>query len=798
MDRSKRRTVKGMTALGALGGVPLPAAARATAAAPDEAPADWLDAYAPSWTSQSANAGASMPCGAHDIGLNVWAEGGALLFYVQQSGAFDETNSYLKLGRVRLTLDPPPPAGAPFLQTLRLADGETLVRFGAVEIALWVDVEQPVIHLRVDSPEPVRIVATYENWRQRDRDYTPDEMSMHRAYDDGAPVVPRQFADTVGFAAGGVLAHHRNRDADTVFDLMFEQQGLAAHKAGCFNPLANLTFGLLMGGPRLVPEGQTSGRYASTDFTGWSLASRARARRHALSIACRTEQDASLDDWRAGIARLHRTAAPPDRSRTRSRAWWRAFWNRSHIVVQPGPPRPDSLPWRIGRNYQLFRHQLGTNARGRWPTKFNGGNFTTDPEYIDPAKRMTPDFRAWGGGEFTAQNQRLVHWPMLKSGDSDLMTPQLDFYRRIQATAELRTRTYWGHRGACFVEQIENFGLACGREWGWHRAWDHAVANLPGIQDNPFVDYLWDTVLEFCLMMLETVRFTGAERPGDLGFIDSCLTFFDEHYRREQRRIAGRELDPDGHLVFYPGTACETYKNAVNSTVTIAGLDAVLCALLALPDRMVGPALRQRFAAMRASLPPIALRELNGHRVIAPANLWDRIQNVEIPQLYPVFPYGQYGVGRPDLQLARDTWHHGVDTEAQRGIVSWHQDPIFCARLGLTDEAATLVGRKLDDAPRRYPTFWGPGHDWAPDHNWGGSGMIALQEMLMQTPGEAIHLFPAWPRDWDVDFRLHAPGRTVVEARLADGRLTRLSVEPPAQASRIVLPDWLAGQASPA
>jgi hypothetical protein len=63
--------------------------------------------------------------------------------------------------------------------------------------------------------------------------------------------------------------------------------------------------------------------------------------------------------------------------------------------------------------------------------------------------------------------------------------------------------------------------------------------------------------------------------------------------------------------------------------------------------------------------------------------------------------------------------------------------------------------------------------------------------MLMQTPGDAIFLFPAWPPDWDVNFRLHAPHRTRVEATLRAGELVALSVEPPAGRTRIVLPNWV-------
>jgi hypothetical protein len=68
--------------------------------------------------------------------------------------------------------------------------------------------------------------------------------------------------------------------------------------------------------------------------------------------------------------------------------------------------------------------------------------------------------------------------------------------------------------------------------------------------------------------------------------------------------------------------------------------------------------------------------------------------------------------------------------------------------------------------------------------------MIGLQEIVMQTVGDAILLFPAWPRDWDVDFRLHAPNRTIVKAELRGGRIIRAETFPFSQRARLVLPDW--------
>ena len=63
-----------------------------------------IDQYNLHWNSQSLNSGESMPCGGGDIGLNVWVENDELLFYLLRSGTFDEHNTLLKLGRVRVKL----------------------------------------------------------------------------------------------------------------------------------------------------------------------------------------------------------------------------------------------------------------------------------------------------------------------------------------------------------------------------------------------------------------------------------------------------------------------------------------------------------------------------------------------------------------------------------------------------------------------------------------------------------------------------------------------------------------------
>ena len=46
-----------------------------------------------------------------------------------------------------------------------------------------------------------------------------------------------------------------------------------------------------------------------------------------------------------------------------------------------------------------------------------------------------------------------------------------------------------------------------------------------------------------------------------------------------------------------------------------------------------------------SKIPDIPLQVINGDTCIAPAVSWERIQNTETPQLYPVFPWRIYLMG---------------------------------------------------------------------------------------------------------------------------------------------------------
>jgi alpha-L-fucosidase 2 len=69
----------------------------------------------------------------------------------------------------------------------------------------------------------------------------------------------------------------------------------------------------------------------------------------------------------------------------------------------------------------------------------------------------------------------------------------------------------------------------------------------------------------------------------------------------------------------------------------------------------------------------------------------------------------------------------------------------------------------------------------------GGSGMITLELMIMQTDGKRIQLLPAWPKDWTADFKLHAPYNTIVEGHVQHGKISRLKVTPETRAKDVIV-----------
>ena len=470
------------------------------------------------------------------------------------------------------------------------------------------------------------MTAAYESWRTQERELKDNERFGCFHLDGYAGKVIKT-GDIIEQTGRGILFFHRNPEVKLIPDALIKQQGLEESKDSICDDIRNRTFGGLLYGKDFIPAGTGSGKYIITPYKSWILKSKTASEKHSLLIATHIEQAESVEKWKSRLIKIADGAELDSKKALENTIdWWHKFWDRSYIVISPGNTDPKDSAWQVGRNYQLFRYQLGCNAYGEYPTKFNGGSLTFDPSLVTEKNPYDPDWRAWGGDVFTAQNQRLLYWPMLKSGDFDAILPQFELYRKGLPGATARVKTHFGHEGAVYCEYTGVPGIALGAGWGWkdgtkRNRGEEVPFGDPGINGlagydvavekgemaNPSIAYHWESQLEHAYMILEYNRFTGSDILKYMPFIKSSLIFFDKHYQLRQKMRNGKTLDDNGKLVIYPSTSCESYRGAKNPSDIIAGLSACLESVLALDEKYLSASEKRILQGIFTQSPRILL-----------------------------------------------------------------------------------------------------------------------------------------------------------------------------------------------
>jgi hypothetical protein len=460
------------------------------------------------------------------------------------------------------------------------------------------------------------------------------------------------------------------------------------------------------------------------------------------------------------------------------------YLNGQRVAGKVDKKRNINEAFEVSQAYALQHWVQACAGRGNSPIKFNGSLFTVDGmdnyQNVPEGAYCGPDHRRWGG-PYWFQNTRLIYWPMLYSGDYDQMAPLFSMYRSMLPLLKERTQRYFGHQGVFFSETTQM--------WGLNRNCDFGKGNPDFYPTCAYMKYYWDGGLELSTMMLAYYQNTEDEvfvRDTLLPIADQVVLFYDQHYKRTQ----------EGKLHISPSQVIETWHDAEDPITVIAGLRTVLAGLIALPKSLTSDQQRARWQRLLGEVKELPTAEEAGKKWLKPAYVYSTKRNAENPELYAVFPYPIYGVGKPDLEIGRETYAR----RANQRTGGWQQDSIQAALLGLTDQAKTYLAQavttenlmgganeKKNRPDSRFPAFWGPNFDWIPDQCQASVILNTLQYMLMQVDGKKIHLLPAWPADWNVEFKLHAPYQTTVEGRIKNGELVDLKVTPESRRKDIIV-----------
>lgn len=340
-----------------------------------------------------------------------------------------------------------------------------------------------------------------------------------------------------------------------------------------------------------------------------------------------------------------------------------------------------------------------------------------------------------------------MYYPMLASGDFEMMLPLFRFYQDRLASFRTIANEYMDAEGAVIPETSSIFGLYRPGDYGWDR-----TGRQKGDIRNMYVRHAWNGSLELVSMMLDYYDYTG-----DTAFVRTrlvpvateVLRYFDTKFPK----------DADGTIRITPTQALETYwYDMVNDLPCVAGLHAVLPRLLALPHGTAALPEQARWNRMQRQLPPMPVEIRDGPKAIRPG----RTVRPEKEQ------YGSTGALRR-LPVRPMQFHHARRTNRNRHLQRPYRTRFLRLAAGRPDGRPARADRASRRMPRAqdrefapespFPGLLGANFDWTPDQNHGGNLLTTLQTMVLQSHGNSVYLLASISQTLERTFQVAHTGK---------------------------------------
>jgi len=687
----------------------------------------------------------SFPLGNGDIGINVWVEeNNRISMYISKTDSFSSSMELLKIGKVNIEL-----INAyrfKFISyQLNVDNGVCSITYDKAKIKIFVDAFNPCIRINIESKESVMLKVSNEIWREEDKQLEGDvnnrtlEFNRTVGQDNLKEKVITYKDVQVTKYDGCTMWYHQNMASH--YENNLEHQGILHLKHLYDDPLLYRTFGACI-------------QYDYKEIERKS---------HDISITVLTQIIKDVNVFTKNLYNLSIKNHKMNYKKCliKHKKQWKKINEKSYIKISG-----DKKAKLVDSGYKLQRYMNICAGRGEFPIKFNGSIFTFQIE--NKGQIFDPDYRMWGGC-YWFQNTRLIYWSMLNAGDFDLLKPFFELYEKSYEIVKAKTNEYYGFEGLLYPETMTL--------WGTHRNVDYGFNRediKKGDIKNKYLKHYHSGMLELITIMIEYYKYTNDEQFKNnllLKHAKGVLDFFFNSYKQK---------DDNGKIVIYPSQALENWQDAKNPTDVVAGLKHVLSELNKL--KISNKQLKNIFIEYEKLVPDIAMFKGGGNKevvefaMIKPAKEYDELGNLENPELYAIFPYRIFSFEKENVKIGRETFKR----RNIRNNFGWSQDGIQAATLAMPEASKQFVEEKFStwNKDAKFQAFWGPNFDWVPDQDHGTSASIALQKMLIQCEGEKIYLFPAWPKQWDVKFKVHVYKKTIVEGQLIDGKVTSLSTIP--------------------
>jgi hypothetical protein len=678
----------------------------------------------------------AMPVGNGRLCAMVWNGGDGLYLQLNHANCVSQQ---VASGRVRIRVKPSPTdPGVRFEQRLSLADGAVRTRCrgetgqwsAATTVLEGMDVV--AVHLEGKSRSG-QLLVELEQWR-----------------DGAAPLV---LADTAGFT----------EDLPVPQAPRFSRKMALMARADCPMVVGSVRRG---NGSQVIPlilspKPSADGGFAATVYIANPVvpasSHRADARAQALAwLGAAVEQ---------GWPKLAARAAQR----------WETFWQRSFVHLTS----PDAIADYMENLWYLHLFWMACGGEGELAVKFNGGPFL-----------MHRDSRSWGTS-YWYQNTRELYWCLPAANHLELCRGLQRLYLNTLPAHRKLAKELFGKRGLQVEETM-------------------AITGEGDKRGNPYTMLYLSTGLECALQLYQQ----GVCARDEKLLRDEVLPFMQEAVEFSMDYAT---LGPDGRYHISPDDARETYWRVQDGMNDISALRAALPVLLRESERLgLFAELRPAWKDFLDRLAPLPERPGGAaygpcvvpaqipastnptvNRLYTPEHTttnYERRFNSENVELDCIYPFGLVGIAdkscRTDCQSVprNSPYQKAVNAFRQRmfqGSYGWDWSPVCAARLGLADEAARLQAehcRNTQHWPQGFwdspsSPYWAGGLVDCPYFDSSGVNAATTAEMLLQSHGGTIRVWPAAPDSWTGAFRLRAETGFMVTSQRSAGEVRYIAVE---------------------
>ncbi len=428
--------------------------------------------------------------------------------------------------------------------------------------------------------------------------------------------------------------------------------------------------------------------------------------------------------------------------------WWHAFWAKSFVQYQGS----DDANGYLENMYYLANYVIASGAYGNYPFHFINGVYRSNADLGI----------VWSGGYWYWDDRNVYH-SMLASNHIDVIDGEDRLYSRNLAALTAYTMTRFGINGAWTPETMGFDGNA---RW---------------TTSSTYTDNIYSTGQEEAMYMYLRFEYTN-----DSTFLKDTAY----PYMREAAMFyaAKLSLDPALHQYYMASSNDhETYWNVKNAITDLSAVRALFPAAIRVAKALnADPDLQMRWQNVLDSLVPYKTQVTNGVSVYS---LYDppavTSMNVENVGCEMIWPYSMTGIGKPDYQIALNTFNN---RPFQYGA-SIMPDAAQAARLGLGDNAYNGIKTSLIKS-QSHPNGLGGFFDWM------GLHAVYINESILQSYDDTIRVFAALPSDagFVSKFTLLAKGAFLVSSEKEAGEIKYIGIKSLTGTKAAVYNPW-SGQA---